>query len=177
MIWSAKEAAIATDGKIFSNWRGGKIVFDSRLIEKDDIFIALPGAKIDSHEFVADALRQGAAAAIVSKIPDNLENKDKLLLVNNCLQALNSMALYKRNRSQAKFIAVTGSVGKTSTKEQLKLAFEAHGKTFVSRGNYNNFLGVPINLASMPDDTEFAIFEIGMDHAGEIEPLSKMVKP
>jgi UDP-N-acetylmuramoyl-tripeptide--D-alanyl-D-alanine ligase len=177
MVWTSEEAALATNGACFSEWKGGKLVFDSRLIEEGDVFIALPGAQVDGHEYVQQALNKGAAAAIVSYIPKNIENKDKLLLVNSTLDALHDLAKYKRETSKAKFIAVTGSVGKTSTKEQLGLALSAYGKAFYSRGNYNNFLGVPINLASLPDDVEYAIFEMGMDHAGEITPLSKMVKP
>jgi len=177
MNWIAKEAEAVTKGKIFSDWQGEKIVFDSRLIEPGDIFLALPGANVDGHNYVSDALKKGAAAAIVSRIPENLPNNEKLLLVDDVIQALQDMANYKRNTSKAKFIAITGSVGKTSTKELLQLAFSAHGKTFSSRANYNNFLGVPINLASLPNDAEYAIFEIGMDHAGEITPLSDLVKP
>ncbi len=178
MIWTSNEAALATKGEIHSEWEGGKLVFDSRLIEPGDIFIALPGQTNDGHQFVNEALKKGAAAAIVSKLPEELKNKNnKILLVKDTLEALKNMALYKRSKSKATFVAVTGSVGKTSIKEQLGLAFSAHGKTFFSRANYNNFLGVPLNLASLPDDADFAIFEMGMDHAGEIEPLSQIVKP
>jgi UDP-N-acetylmuramoyl-tripeptide--D-alanyl-D-alanine ligase len=176
MIWTAKEAAIATKGQAFTDWQGGKLVFDSRLIEKGDIFIALPGGNSDGHIHVAQAFAKGAAGAIVERIPEGVTN-DKLLLVKNTLVALNDLANFKRAKSKAKFIAVTGSVGKTSTKELLGLAFNVHGRTFISRGNYNNFLGVPINLASMPDDREYVIIEIGMDHAGEITPLTQMVQP
>ncbi len=177
MNWTEEEAATVAKGLFFSKWQGEKIVFDSRLIEKNDIFLALPGATSDGHEHVLDALNKGAAAAIVSKIPESLTSKDKLLLVDDTKEALYNLASYKRNNSKAKFIAITGSVGKTSTKEQLKLAFSAHGEVFAGRGNYNNFLGVPINLASMPNDIEYGILEIGMDHAGEITPLSNLVRP
>lgn len=176
MNWTSKEAALATKGEIFSNWEGDKIVFDNRLIEKGDIFLALPGAASDGHDHVKGALEKGASAAIVSKIPENVD-KEQLLLVPDCLKALSDMAIYKRKKSNAKFIAITGSVGKTSSKELLGLALSAHGKTFISRGNYNNYLGVPINLASMPDDIEYAVIEMGMDHAGEITPLSNLTKP
>lgn len=176
MSWTSKEAALATKGEVFSNWQGEKIVFDSRLIEEGDIFLALPGATSDGHDHVKSALEKGASAAIVSKIIEGVD-KEKLLLVSDCLKALSDIALYKRKKSNAKFIAVTGSVGKTSTKELLGLALSAHGKTFISQGNYNNFLGVPISLASIPDDTEYAIIEMGMDHKGEITPLSNLTKP
>jgi UDP-N-acetylmuramoyl-tripeptide--D-alanyl-D-alanine ligase len=176
MIWTSKEAAIATQGKTFSNWVSGKIVFDSRLIEVGDTFLALPGANSDGHDHIEMAFNKGAAAAIVERIPEGIDTK-KLLLVKSSTKALNDLAHYKRSKSKAIFIAITGSVGKTSTKELLSLAFSAHGKTFSSRGNYNNYLGVPINLASMPNNTKYAIIEIGMDHANEITPLTKMVKP
>lgn len=176
MNWSSHEAAIATKGEVFSSWSGGKLVFDSRLIEKGDIYIALPGASTDGHNFVKNAFENGASSAIVSRLLKGID-KEKLLLVQDCLKALNDMANYKRSKSKAKFIGITGSVGKTSTKEILGLALKAHGKTFISRENYNNFLGVPINLASIPDDTEYAIIEMGMDHAGEITPLSNLTKP
>lgn len=177
MIWTAQDIATAAGGEIFSQWQGNKIVFDSRLIENGDIFIALPGQNIDGHNFVKTALENGAAGAIVEKIPADIETNDKLIIVKNCIDALNDMAKFKRAKSKAKFIAVTGSVGKTSTKELLSLAFSVHGKTFASRGNYNNFLGVPINLASIPDDAEYVIIEMGMDHKGEITPLSKLCRP
>jgi UDP-N-acetylmuramoyl-tripeptide--D-alanyl-D-alanine ligase len=177
MNWTSENAASVTKGLCFSRWEATKIVFDSRLIEYGDLFLALPGATSDGHQHVMDALNRGAAAAIVSKIPDNIVNKEKLLIVDNVLNTLYDLAKYKREHSKAKFIAVTGSVGKTSTKELLGLAFSAHGKTFYSRGNYNNYLGASINLASLPNDTEYAIFELGMDHAGEMAPLSEVIQP
>lgn len=177
MIWNSDVLASITDGKVFSKWQGNKIVFDSRLVEKGDIFIALAGANSDGHDHVKQAFEKGAAAAIVSRMPDDLYDISKLLIVEDTLKALDIMAKYKRNKSKAKFIAITGSVGKTSTKELLGLALEKYGNVFVSRGNYNNFLGVPINLASMSDDIEYAVIEMGMDHAGEITPLTNLVKP
>ncbi len=177
MNWTAKEAALAAEGTVFTDWQGEKIVFDSRLIEIGDVFIALPGSTSDGHDHVLDAFNKGASAAIVSRIPQDLKDTSKLLIVEDTLKALNKLAAFKRNKSKAKFIAVTGSVGKTSTKEMLGLALSAHGKTYTSWKNYNNFLGLPICLASMPDDTEYGIFEIGMDHAGEIAPLSTLLNP
>jgi UDP-N-acetylmuramoyl-tripeptide--D-alanyl-D-alanine ligase len=176
-IWTGKEAAYATNGQIFANWHAGKIVFDSRLITTGDIFLALPGKNSDGHDFIAKAFDNGAHVAIVSHIPEYLKDKTKILLVKDVQKALYDLALYKRKKSKAKFIAVTGSVGKTSVKELLYLALSPHGISFASRGNYNNYLGVPINLASIPNDAEYAVFEIGMDHAGEITNLSKLVAP
>lgn len=177
MVWNSEILASITNGKAFSKWQSGKVVFDSRLVEEGDTFLALPGAALDGHDYVAQALEKGAAAAIVSKIPEGIVDISNLLIVENVLDALTIMAKYKRNKSKAKFIGVTGSLGKTSTKEILGLCLQVYGKTFISRGNYNNFLGVPINLASMPDDSEYAIIEIGMDQAGEITPLTSLSKP
>ena len=176
MIWSSKEIAFVTAGKFFSDWEGGKLVFDSRLIQEGDIFIALGGTNSDGHDFVKQAFSQGAAGAIVSRKLSNVD-EHKLIIVKDTKIALHRMASYKRSKSRASFIAITGSVGKTSTKELLGLSLEPHGKTFISRANYNNFLGVPINLASLPNDCKYAAIEIGMDHEGEIIPLSQMVRP
>lgn len=177
MIWNSEILASITNGKVFSKWQGNKIVFDSRLVEDGDIFIALPGANSDGHDFINQAFENGARAAIISRIPEGLHDISKVLIVEDTMVALDIMAKYKRNKSKAKFIAITGSVGKTSTKELLGLALENYGNIFVGRGNYNNFLGVPINLASMPDDVDYAVIEIGMDHAGEITPLTNLIKP
>lgn len=98
-------------------------------------------------------------------------------MVSDTLSALYQMAEYKRSKSKAIFIGVTGSSGKTGSKEAIKTILKYFGPTFASRGNFNNHLGVPINLASMPDDLEYAVFEMGMNHPGEIRALTKMVRP
>lgn len=177
MIWSSKKAEEVTGGYSTCEWQGNELIIDSRLVKPGNIFLALKGENSNGHNYINQALENGAAVCIVSEIPDNVDKKAPLLVVQDVFEALNQLAEYKRKNSKAKFIAVTGSVGKTSTKEALNIAFSACGKTFASRGNYNNFMGVPVNLASMPDDTEFAIFEIGMNHAKEIIPLTNMVKP
>ena len=101
----------------------------------------------------------------------------KFILVKNTFSALYKLAQYSRNRSEAKIIAITGSVGKTGTKEMLKSAFLSQGKTFATQGNLNNHIGAPLSLCNFSADYEYGIFEIGMNHLGEIEPLSKLVKP
>lgn len=175
MIWSAKQLNEALGVEVNPSIRASIVQFNSKDIGKDDIFIALHGGN-DGHSYARDAIERGASCVIVSKqVPDI--DPLKTILVNDTRQALQQMAKYKRNNSKAKFIAITGSVGKTSTKEALNIMLKNFGRTFASRGNFNNDLGVPINLASMADDTEYAIFEIGMNHAGEIRELTKIVKP
>lgn len=173
-IWNYIEAAEATGGKNSCEWQGNKISIDSRHLQKDDIFIALKGNNCDGHDYVHDAINKGASVAIVEK---NLDNISPILKVDNCIKAINDMAIYRKKQSNAKLIAITGSIGKTSTKEMFATAFDQAGLTYASRGNYNNDLGLPISLASMPKNAEFGIFELGMNHAGEIENLSKFLEP
>ena len=150
---------------------------DSRLLQQGDIFIALSG-KQDGHEFVRQALDKGAACAIVDRTPKNTNDLDKLIYVNNTQQALNDLGLYGRSRAtNLKAIAVTGSVGKTTTKEMLRSTLHHFGPTIYSKASYNNHLGVPLSLALLQHDSEFGVFEVGMNHKGEILPLSKMVEP
>lgn len=173
-IWSDSEITSVTGGVSSGSWSGGKICIDSRKLERGDIFVALKGQHSDGYEFISDALDKGAAGVIVEQEPNV---KCNYVVVKNCFCALEDLALFKRKNSKAQFIAVTGSVGKTSTKEILGSALQIVKKTFVGRGNYNNRLGVMINLASMPRDAELAVFELGMNHAGEISKLSDLVRP
>ncbi|CAN0571147.1 unnamed protein product [Ectocarpus sp. 12 AP-2014] len=175
MIWNTKSLEKALDVKVAEGISAGQVKFNSLDIDKDDIFIALPG-KRDGHGFVEDALSRGASCAIVSKDIQGID-QNKLIKVDDTLFALNHLAEYKRRHSKAKFIAVTGSVGKTSTREVIKTMLLAYGNTHSSAKSFNNFLGVPLTLASMPDDTEYAVIEIGMNSAGEIHNLTNMVMP
>jgi len=175
MIWSAASLSEALNITVNPKIYGEEIQFNSNSVKEGDLFIALSGNQ-DGHNYAMDALRQGANAVIVMKEIDGLP-KDKVILVEDTLEALYKMAEYKRKKSKAKFIGVTGSVGKTGTKDTIKIILQGLGKVFASRGNFNNYLGVPINLASMPDDVEYAIFEMGMNKPGEIRNLSKMVRP
>ncbi|MBP7190711.1 MAG: UDP-N-acetylmuramoyl-tripeptide--D-alanyl-D-alanine ligase, partial [Rickettsiaceae bacterium] len=157
--------------KIETEASGNIVHFNSNDILPGDIFIAM-GA---GHNYIEQALANGASCVIAEQISNNID--DRIIIVPNSEKALHMMASYKRAKSKAKFIGVTGSAGKTSTKEILYHIFKNFGKSFVSRGNFNNHIGVPLNLASMPDDVEFAIFEMGMNHKGEIRPLAELVKP
>jgi len=143
---------------------------------KDDIFVALTGETRDGHHFVADALDRGAAVALVSRQVEGIDPK-KLLIVKDTLHGLEALGAAARARTGAKIAAVTGSAGKTSTKEALRLALGQQGLTHASEASYNNLWGVPLTLARMPAASRFGIFEIGMNHAGEIRPLVKQVQP
>ncbi len=175
-LWSSIEAIKATGGTCTVSWNAEGISIDTRTVQPGDLFIALKDQR-DGHEFVEEAFAKGAAAALVSYRPRNVSPDAPLLIVENVLEGLNALARTARSRTNAKIIGVTGSVGKTSTKDMLKTVLEFQGLTHASVESYNNHWGVPLSLARMPLDTEFGIFEIGMNHPGEIAPLSRIVQP
>ncbi len=151
---------------------------DSRSMAKGDAFFAIKGDSRDGHEFVDAALKFGAGLAVVARDRRaQFAAAAPLLIVDDVLDALCDLARAARARSRAKVIAVTGSVGKTSTKEALRLALSADGETHASAASYNNHWGVPLSLARCPASAKYAVFEIGMNHAGEITPLTKLVRP
>ena len=151
------------------------VAIDSRNVKKGDVFIALVGDNNNGHNYIAKAFANGAVACIAEEKIKGFD--DKTVLVNDSLDALNQMAIFVRQRYQGQVIAITGSVGKTSTREMLKLALTYHGDTYAASANYNNHYGVPLTLVNMPLDIEYAIFELGMSAVGEISYLSKMVRP
>ena len=149
---------------------------DSREIAPEGLFVAIKGDRFDGHDFVPQALANGAVAALVSQEKaDGLG--DRLIVVPDALDALGDLARAGRARSSAKIAAVTGSVGKTTTKEAIRAVLARSGVTHASIKSFNNHWGVPLMLARMPEETEFGVFEIGMNHAGEITPLVKLVRP
>ncbi len=150
---------------------------DSRTIGKGEAFFAIKGDSRDGHEFVEAALKNGASLAVVARVQAERFPNAPLLIVDDVLNALRDLARAARARMQAKVIAVTGSVGKTGTKEALRLALSADGATHVSAASYNNHWGVPLSLARCPHDAKYAVFEIGMNHAGEITPLTRLARP
>ena len=151
---------------------------DSRTIQPGEAYFAIKGDVHDGHDFVAAALKAGAALAVVTSSQRGKFAADApLLIVDDVLDALRELGLASRARLKAQVIAVTGSVGKTSTKEALRTVLSAQGETHASVASFNNHWGVPLSLARCPATTRFAIFEIGMNHAGEIEPLVKLVRP
>jgi UDP-N-acetylmuramoyl-tripeptide--D-alanyl-D-alanine ligase len=151
---------------------------DSRTIVAGEAYFAIKGDVHDGHDFVAAALKAGAALAVVETAQRHKFAADApLLIVDDALAALVALAVAARARLDAQVIAVTGSVGKTSTKEALRRVLGAQGPTHASAASFNNHWGVPLSLARCPASARFAIFEIGMNHAGEIEPLVRMVRP
>ena len=177
-LWTAAEAVIATGATPVpgANWTARGVSIDTRAVAPADLFVALKGPRFDGHDFVAAALSNGAAAAMVDRpMPD--ADQTRLLAVSDTMAGLEALAIGARARSHAKIIAVTGSVGKTGTKEALAALLSAQGPTHASSGNLNNQIGMPLSLARMPTTTQFGVFEIGMNHAGEIAPLSAMLRP
>lgn len=194
MIWSANNLSDALDIPCPGHLQANQIQFNSKDVKPGDLFIALKGVR-DGHEFAIDAFKNDAGALVISRNKiDELKDRarkylgnensseykafiDKLIKVDDTEAALHMLAKYKRDRSKAKFIAITGSAGKTSTKEALNIILSRFGKCFASRGNFNNKLGLAINLASMPDDIDYAVLELGMNAAGEISELTKQARP
>jgi len=172
-LWTRDAAVAATGGHCTVDWQASGISIDTRSIEAGDLFVALCDMR-DGHDFVAQALDKGAAAALVSRVPEGVCADAPLLLVPDVLAALEAMARTARARTGAKVIGVTGSVGKTGTKDMLRTALAPMGKVHAAVRSFNNHWGVPLTLARMPVDTEFAVIEIGMNHPGEITPLARM---
>ncbi|MBJ3762263.1 UDP-N-acetylmuramoyl-tripeptide--D-alanyl-D-alanine ligase [Maribius pontilimi] len=175
-LWTSDEAARATGGVTTRDWQANGVSIDTRTIRPGDLFVALTDQR-DGHDFVAQALDKGAAAALVSRVPDGLDDAAPLLVVDDVLGGLERLGVHARARTQARVIAVTGSVGKTTTKEMLRAALEGQGHVHAAEASYNNHWGVPLTLARMPHGTDFAIIEIGMNHPGEISPLSRLARP
>ena len=151
---------------------------DTRTLQRGEAFFAITGDNRDGHEFVAAALAAGAGFAVVATDKrDQFPADAPLLLVPDVLEGLRALARGARARLKGKVIAVTGSVGKTGTKEALRLALSADGEAHASAASYNNHWGVPLSLARCPASAAYAVFEIGMNHAGEITPLTKLVRP
>ena len=176
-IFSAEELHSIVGGKLFEkDWLVSGISIDSRTIKKNELFIALK-AKRDGNDFIVSAIENGAKAAIINKIPKDLPKNFPFILVNNSVEALYSIAKYSRKKYKGRVIAITGSVGKTSTKDILTKMLSTFGVTHSSQKSFNNHLGVPLTLANIPKNADYVICEIGMNSKGEIEPLSKLVAP
>lgn len=176
VLWKSQEAASATQGEAEGSWEAQRVVIDSRAVQAGDLFVALKGERFDGHDYIAAALAKGAVAAMASHVPAGVD-ASRLLMVADTMQGLEALARKARQRTQAKIAGITGSVGKTSAKEALTLAFSALGKVHATQGNYNNHIGVPLTLANMPMDAQFAVIEMGMNHAGEITGLTRLAKP
>ena len=172
MMWTADDLGAATRGAMRTLFSATGISIDTRTLQPGDLFVALKGEHGDGHAHVAEAFAKGASGAMVQRdLPGNT------LLVRDTLDGLWSLGRYARARFRGKMVAVTGSVGKTTTKEMLRTVFEAFGPTYASPASYNNQWGVPLTLARMPAGTRYCVAEVGTNHPGEIRPLSLLVKP
>jgi UDP-N-acetylmuramoyl-tripeptide--D-alanyl-D-alanine ligase len=175
-LWRSDEVVRATGGASNAAWRASGVSIDSRSAEPGDLFVAIKGPRVDGHAFVAAALERGAVAAVVTAVPAGCE-RAPLVVVEDTQAALEALGRAARARANAKVIAVTGSVGKTGTKEALKLVLERQGRTTASAASLNNLWGVPLSLARMPRDAQYGVFELGMNHPGELAPLAALVAP
>jgi UDP-N-acetylmuramoyl-tripeptide--D-alanyl-D-alanine ligase len=179
-LWTVAELVAVTGGEL-----SGEVAMpltgisiDSRSIAAGDIFVAIRGETHDGHDFVAAALKAGAGLAVVSRATHEMRAAGPLLVVaEDPLRGLENIGRAARARSHARIIGVTGSVGKTSSKEMLRAALSQSGLTHASAASFNNQWGVPLTLARMPRQTAYGVLEIGMNHAGEITPLTRMVRP
>ena len=175
-LWTSADAVAATSGRATRPFAATGVSIDTRTQQPGDLFVALKDVR-DGHDFVRAALDKGAAAALVSRLPDGCTEADPLLFVPDVLTALADLGRAGRARSAARVVAVTGSVGKTSTKEMLRAVLSAQGATHAAEASYNNHWGVPLTLARLPADAAFAVIEIGMNHPGEIAPLARLARP
>lgn len=175
-ISSAKLCEILGYNQSVTNVEISNIVTDSRKVQKGDLFIAIKGENFDAHDFIPDVLDKGAALVIVERMLDNVP-AERQIVVSSSLQAFGKIGAYNRSRFKGIVIGLTGSAGKTTTKEEIKFALSRFGKTYATSGNHNNNVGVPITLCEMDMDADYAIVEMGMSAKGEIEELVSYVKP
>ncbi|PWK72779.1 UDP-N-acetylmuramoylalanyl-D-glutamyl-2,6-diaminopimelate--D-alanyl-D-alanine ligase [Aminobacter sp. AP02] len=181
LLWTSDALVEATGGRPLGQMPEGisGISIDSRSLKPGEAFFAIKGDAMDGHDFATAAIKAGAGLLIVAegKLPALGRLSAPMIVVPDVLAALEKVGIAARARSRARIIAVTGSVGKTSTKEALRHALSSVGKVHASAASFNNHWGVPLTLARMPEDCDYAVFEIGMNHPGEISPLVRMVRP
>jgi UDP-N-acetylmuramoyl-tripeptide--D-alanyl-D-alanine ligase len=174
-LWTSDEVVRAlAPATISAPFEANGVTFDSRAVARGDLFFALGGETTDGHGFVGDALKRGAAAAVVSR--DVEAGGGRLIRVPDTMEALVRLGRAGRRRSTARIASVTGSVGKTSTKDALRAMLAVQAPTSASAASFNNHVGVPISLARLPREARYGVFEIGMNHPGEIEPLARQVE-
>lgn len=178
-LWTVGDLLKATQGEAVGTPRDiAGVSIDTRTLQSDDLFVALQGDHSDGHHYVEAAFAKGAGAALVAREKiSGLKHYGALIAVDDPLAALRRLGVAARARSTARIAAVTGSVGKTGTKEALRIVLGRQAETHASAASYNNHFGVPLTLARMPQTTHYGVFEIGMNHAGEITPLVGMVRP
>ncbi len=178
-LWTTEALARAMGGRLTGKPAAtiADISIDTRTLEPGEAYVAIKGHAHDGHAFVQAALDKGAAVAVVSEEWAASAAPGAYLIVADPLKALEKAGIVARARTAAKIVAVTGSIGKTSTKEALAHVLAREGRTHAPPKSFNNHIGVPLTLARMPAASQFGVFEIGMNHAGEITPLTRMVKP
>jgi UDP-N-acetylmuramoyl-tripeptide--D-alanyl-D-alanine ligase len=172
-LWTSDDLARATDGTSSAPFAATGVAIDTRTVRPGDLFVALVGEHRDGHAFVLNAHARGAAGALVHQRTDG----GPLLMVHDTLDGLHALGAFARKRFAGRLVAVTGSVGKTTTKEMLRAILGAHGPTHAAEASHNNHWGVPLTLARLPPDARFCVAEIGMNHPGEIAPLARLARP
>ena len=173
-LWTPHDLLEATGGAMQTPFAANGVSIDTRSLAADDLFVALHGETSDGHAYVADAMAKGAAGAMVHR---DVPESGHLLLVDDTLAGLHRLGGYARVRFTGRLIAITGSVGKTTTKEMLRTILSAFGHTHAAVASYNNHWGLPLTLARMPPGAAFCVAEIGMNHVGEIAPLAHLARP
>jgi UDP-N-acetylmuramoyl-tripeptide--D-alanyl-D-alanine ligase len=178
-LWTSAEAAAAVNGTATSEWAATGVSIDSRTVAPGDLFVAIRGPNTDGHRYAGEALAKGAVAAMVDSDWAGAQTEPdlSLLVVEDTMDGLNALARMARSRGAARVAAVTGSVGKTGTKDALAHVLAAQGRTAATQGNLNNQWGLPLSLARMPADSVYGVFELGMNHPGELTPLSELLRP
>ena len=176
ILWTSTDIAAATGGTATTVFHAAGVSTDSRTTQPGDLFVALTDRR-DGHDFVAAALKRGASGALVSRRPDDVAFDAPLVIVPDVFAALQALGRAGRARTRARVVAITGSAGKTSTKDMLRDILGGQGQVHAAEASYNNHWGVPLTLARLPANADFAVIEIGMNHPGEIAPLSRLARP
>lgn len=175
-LWTPADLRAATGGMLRTPFAATGVSIDTRTLRPGDLFVALVGES-DGHRWVRAALDKGAAGALVHTLPDDVADDAPLLAVADTLEGLRGLAAYARARFAGRLVAVTGSVGKTTTKEMLRAILAAHASTWAAEASHNNHWGLPLTLARIPRPAAYCVAEIGMNHAGEISPLARLAAP
>ena len=176
-LYAPAELTLATGGLLRRPFHPTGISIDTRTLKPGDLFVALVGDNGDGHDHAAAALEKGAAGVMVHRLPDGVPDDAPVLQVADTMAGLTALARFARARFKGRLVAVTGSVGKTTTQNMLRRALSAVGKTWGAEASHNNHWGVPLTLARLPRDAAYCVVEIGMNHAGEIRPLAELAQP
>jgi UDP-N-acetylmuramoyl-tripeptide--D-alanyl-D-alanine ligase len=178
MMWSSQEIVNATGGTLQGlSFVAESVGIDSRKLQHGALFVALKGDRVDGHDYAKAAFASGAVAALVDHVPEQAKGCGAFIIVPDVYEAMLSMARTARARMVGRIIAITGSVGKTGTKEAIRMAAGSVGKVYATQGNLNNHIGLPLSLCNLPRDAAFGVFEMGMNHAGEIAFLTRLARP